>query len=167
MRRQAVPFVPRWVGPIQGHAINQARRFYPQLAAHFEFEDLLQESYIVFLRCKRRYHGKVDNPAWFMSLFKTALHNQFLKLISSRPGYNLIEDYAEDSIREPVGDTENSGFLSHLLSQLPVEILQLLRDATLSTHEQLQRRAIRKLHRWIRAGGLRNPEPRRIRLRTQ
>ena len=166
MPQKPVPFVPRWVGPVQGHAINVARRFYPRLAAHHEFDDLLQESYIVFLRCKRRYGGKIDNAAWFMSLFRTALHNQFLRLISQLPGYNLIEDYGGHSIPEPVGELESSAYLLHLFTQLPIEIVQLFKDAALNTDERLRRKAMNKLRRWVDVGGLRDPLPRRIRLRT-
>lgn len=172
MQQKSIAFVPRWVGPVQGFAINTARRYYPRLSPHHEFEDLLQEAYIVFLRCKRRYQGHVDNGAWFMALYRTALQNQFLRLISTAPRYNLIEDYAEDSIHEPIGEVENFGHFSRLLAELPKEILQQLSDAATSTDESLRRKAANAVRIWVATGGengtggFENPRPRRIRLQS-
>lgn len=173
MNQKPIPFVPRWSGAVQGHAINTTKRFYPRLAAYHEFDDLLQESYLVFLRCKRRYHGKpssnygaVDNPAWFMSLFSRALSNQFLKLISATPRYNLLEDYSDDSSLEPIGEVENSGYFAQMLSELPAEILELVRSAALSADQSVRRKAMRELKRLMQDGGLEGLPPRRIRLRT-
>ena len=43
-------------------------------------EDAYQECAVVFAICKDRYRYKVDNPAWFMSLYKIAVINKWNKL---------------------------------------------------------------------------------------
>lgn len=40
-------------------------------------EDGLQECALVFVRCRNRYLYICDNGAWFMSLYKRAVHNEF------------------------------------------------------------------------------------------
>ena len=77
--KQAIPYTPRWQGPIQGHAVNSIRKFYPSLCAEHEFEDLLQEAYIVFLRVKVKY-PQVDDPRWFMRLFSRSLYRELIDL---------------------------------------------------------------------------------------
>ena len=46
-------------------------------------EDCLQECALIFTRCLNRYKTKVDNPAWFMALFKVAVANTWI-LLSKR-----------------------------------------------------------------------------------
>lgn len=46
-------------------------------------EDCMQECALIFTRCHNRYADKVDNPAWFMALFKVAVSNTWI-LLSKR-----------------------------------------------------------------------------------
>ena len=94
-------FIPRWTGPIEGYTINLVRRYYPQLAAEHEFEDLLQEAYIKYLICVRTYKGRVDNGAWFMSLYKRALTNHLPSLLHRHARYKLLEYGGDASSQEP------------------------------------------------------------------
>jgi DNA-directed RNA polymerase specialized sigma24 family protein len=95
VRRRARPrlaFQPTWNKAIRGYAYNLTRSFWPQLQPFHEWEDLTQESYLVFDTCARRYKNKVDNGAWFMALFKIALRNRLLDLVARAPKYSLVED---------------------------------------------------------------------------
>lgn len=104
-----IKYVPRFAGAIQGHAVNTAWRFHRMLWRDHDMDDLLQEAYLVFLKCKRKYGPRpiarpgtvVDNPAWFMSLYSTALHNHFYTMTRAAGKYVVVEpikdvDFAED-----------------------------------------------------------------------
>ena len=124
-KAKVISFVPRWPGPIEGHAVNTVKSFYPKLCAEHEFDDLMQEAYIVFLRCKQRYSGTVDNPSWFMSLFRNALRNKLIN-ISALCKHNLsLEAVGSDD--EPRTDG-NEGYFACMFSELPVQVRRLVRD---------------------------------------
>lgn len=72
-------FTPRWQGAINARAINLTKKFYPALCSDYEFEDLLQEAFLVFLKVRNKYPA-VDNPRWFMVLFSRALLRRFIDL---------------------------------------------------------------------------------------
>lgn len=116
-------FRPQFSGPIEGHAVNMSRRYYPMLAAELEFEDLLQEAWVVFLRCRHRYRGVVDNPAWFMAIFSVALRRRMVDLLRMQRPYISIEELAE--IDEPATDFD-SGFGWRVLCELPTDMRELL-----------------------------------------
>ena len=117
------PFVPQWSGPIQGHAINSIKKMYPALCAEHEFDDLLQEAYIVFMKCERKYKGTVDNAAWFMSLFRTALQNRLYTLAGKC--HDTISLDALTLAQEPV--EQDTNFLRQVVRELPSEVQDLLR----------------------------------------
>ena len=124
--KKTIPFTPRWQGPIQGHAVNTVKSFFPKLCADHEFDDLMQEAYIVFIKCSRRYKGVVDNPAWFMALFRNALRNKLIN-ITGQCRYTLSLENLDD---EP-SITDNEGYLACVFSELPVQVRRLVRDMCL------------------------------------
>ena len=64
-----------------------------------DFEDCLQVSAEVFVRCHNLYAEKVDEPKWFMALYKRALSNEFHTLSSQCTEKRTAEfDYAEASV---------------------------------------------------------------------
>lgn len=151
--RVHLKFVPQFQGAVHGHAVNMIRRFYPALQRHHTFEDLLQEAWVVFLKCQRKYGGDVTNAAWFMSLYSTSLNHKLIRLVEFTKRYNCVD--AEGI--EPVSDTENMGFLSVMLQELPQDIKELLRAMCLPTtdHHRL-RKLNRKLIKRILNNGLDN-----------
>lgn len=120
---QPIPFRPRFGGPIEGHAVNTIKRWYPRLADQMEFEDLLQEAWVVFLRCQARYGGTVDNPRWFMALFSVSLHRRFCSLLSDNPAYISDEDLNEQY--EPTTELD-VGYYWRVLQELPADMRELL-----------------------------------------
>lgn len=116
-----IKYTPRWAGSIEGRAVNLIKKFYPQLAAEYEFEDLVQEAYIVFMRCKQRYGKTIDNPAWFMSLFQRALQNKMINMLARcrAPRYISIEDLAENDF--PATHPEEN-FMRAVLRELPPRV---------------------------------------------
>ena len=72
-------YLPIWEGPIEGYSKNYvAKRLFKLEPLGYEFCDLVQEAYLVFLKCKRMYEP--ENAKHFMSLYKTALRNKFFDL---------------------------------------------------------------------------------------
>lgn len=120
-------YTPCWTGPIEGYSINVVRRAWPQLSASYEFEDLLQEAYIKFLMCSRRYRGKVTNAAWFMSLYKCALCNHLASLASRNARYSFTEfkDITHNTCSEP-DFLECSCETIEVLLNLPAEMQTVL-----------------------------------------
>lgn len=81
MAGNRVSFAPHWDGEIEGYAkrwVAQHHWRVRRLCA--EREDSLAECMVVFAKVARVYAGKVDNPRWFMALFKKALANYWIQL---------------------------------------------------------------------------------------
>lgn len=141
-RRPCLPFVPRWEGECKGYAYNAMRRFWPTLQAWYEWDDLMQEAFLVFLKCKRRYYTFVDTPQWFMALFKTSLHNRLVNLVVSVPRYSLTEEGVSDALVVPDIARE----LWELTRDLPRELQVVLGDVCrLRPRFNFSKRALREL----------------------
>ena len=69
-------FIPKWRGPVEGYAVNQIRKLLPRVNHSHDPDDLYQIAFEVYLFCKQRYKA-VDNPAWFMALYKRCLFTRF------------------------------------------------------------------------------------------
>lgn len=141
-RRPRLPFVPKWDGECKGYAYNAMRRFWPTLQPWYEWDDLMQEAFLVFLKCKRRYYARVDTPQWFMALFKTSLHNRLVNLVVSIPRYSLVEGDAADAMAVPDLARE----LWELTRDLPRELQVVLGDiCRLRPRFNFSQRALREL----------------------
>ena len=55
-----MPFVPHWQGPIEGYTVNQAHKHLWRVTATHDFDDLMQEARIVYLRCERKYRDLTE-----------------------------------------------------------------------------------------------------------
>lgn len=117
-----IVYKPRWNRAFQGRAINLAKKFYPKLSTDYEIDDLVQEAYIVFLRCSRKYVGTVDNPKWFMSLYNRALINTFITFSTKTAQYSFIA--STDTLPEVATEYDES-YLRVFLQELPPEVKQL------------------------------------------
>lgn len=92
----------------------------------YEFDDLLQEAAIVFLVCRDRYAGKVDNPRWFMALFSRALYNRFVDLQRTNRSYSPIDDDLDDRVSPWDEPQPDAGYCRRVLAELPAPIRRLL-----------------------------------------
>jgi hypothetical protein len=120
-------YKPKWSPELEGYAYNAIRRRWPQLAPWYEWEDLMQEAQLVYLVCAKRYNGRVDNPAWFMALFKTAWQRRLADLIKAIPKYSLLEGLDVDSM-QTTGATDMLVDLSIKASRLPLYLKLALSD---------------------------------------
>ena len=151
-RPKILNFIPRWTGPIEGYTINLVRRYYPQLAAEHEFEDLLQEAYIKYLVCARRYKGKVDNGAWFMALYKRALSNHLHSLLLRHARYKLLEYGDGAQLPEPSVNGEVAEVLQ-ILTTLPSELAEVMTAVMAGARKGVSLKKIQELRAFILAGG--------------
>lgn len=67
-----------WGGAYEGWARKWVSKNFWRVRELFGGEDdALQECALIFVRCCNSYATRVDNPAWMMSLFKTAVRNDW------------------------------------------------------------------------------------------
>lgn len=96
----------------------------------FDFDDLLQDAFLIFSKVKVNYKY-VDNDKWLFSLYKTAFYNYLTDLANGATRKQSIE-VAE------IHEDENEGVIDEGVSAECSEILQrIARDAPSSVREVL------------------------------
>src|ERR1700723_269173 len=70
---------------LKGWMVNTARKHYWKVASHYEFEDLIQDGYLCFAKCRAgfKYEGGPDfghNRKTFMAFFQMAFINHITDL---------------------------------------------------------------------------------------
>lgn len=133
--RDASPsaFEPCWEGVFERFTRAFVARNLWKLTRTCTFDDAMQEAQIVWLDCVRRYADKVDNAAWFMSLYRRSLETRIMDLATvdtRHRQYVLLNDLGDDEdaapVPEAVGELENEGYLRLLVAQAPSEIRAVL-----------------------------------------
>lgn len=118
--------VPKWPGPVEGYVKNYIRtNLWRYEALGYDFDDLINEAWIVFARCTKNHEFK--SPEHFMGFFKTALHNSFFDIMKKsikELKYRKFIDNEETTI-EDFSQVEEQGTLRVLLSQAPKEIKEV------------------------------------------
>lgn len=120
--------MPNFTGPIEGFVVNFISKHYWKVARTVPREDLMQDAYVVFLRCSNKYGGKVE-PKHFMALFKTAWLNHFTDLTNADTEERCVySSTPEDGSveMERVGELCNDGELAVRLRQAPKEVQMVL-----------------------------------------
>jgi hypothetical protein len=124
-------YKPEWKGPMEGWVVNFLKTQMWRVAGTMEHADVMQEAYLVFLRCKKAY-PKLDTARHFMALYKTAWQRQFTdfanadtasRVITEMPRIRIDDDFVE---YEPMGEADNEGYLAILLSEAPREVLMVM-----------------------------------------
>lgn len=128
-------YLPRFHGAIEGYVVNFIRANGWRVQSSMEFEDVMQEAHVIFLRLAAKY-GLTDTPQHFMALFKTAWRNHFVDLARTDSNLRLCtlnsqmqEDEEGDylALLESLpGDLENHGYLRMLLEDAPSDIKTVL-----------------------------------------
>lgn len=143
-------FQPEFKGPIEGYVVNFLATNYWRVATSMTHADCVQEAYLVFHRCTRY---EVENAKHFMALFKRAWINQFTDLTNNDTKHRaaqLPQDMEEPDRPEPVGETDNAGYLRVLVQQAPHEV-KLVLNLFLSAPSELLEMAMQS---WRGAGKL-------------
>lgn len=121
-------------------------------SARGDFDDLMQDCWIVFHRCRTKYSGIVDNPAWFMSLYKRAIACEFIdmakdatnnrhEIVMSNVGALNEDGTTSFDLGEVVGELSNEGEMRVMIRQAPSEVravLAIMLNAPLEVLEMLQ-----------------------------
>lgn len=128
-------YLPRFEGAIEGYVVNFTRTNLWRVQSSMEFEDVIQEAHVVFLRLASKY-GLTDTPQHFMALFKTAWTNHFTDLSRTDSSLRLCvldsqmvedEDGTYSTLMDSLpGDLENCGYLHQLLEEAPADIRTVL-----------------------------------------
>lgn len=94
-------------------------------------EDLVQESYVVFLKLRLKYK-EVDDPRWFMKLYKTSFINYLNDLSNKRTRegleiceadlYSDNEEGTSNVFLNAEGEKDNSGYQYVLAEQMPSDV---------------------------------------------
>lgn len=135
-------FVAEWEGPIEGYTVTSVNKSLWRFEGRLEREDLLQEAYLVFIKVRSKYANNVDNPKWFMSLYKTALANKLHDLSKGTKTTSLDSEYVE-------GEEYSEGYLLKLLEQAPEEVASVLALFTKAPQELLDM----AFNSWKQSGG--------------
>lgn len=134
MQQITKPFRAQWRGSVEGYAVNQLSKLLPRLHHLYDRDDLYQESFEVYLQCKLRYEHHVDNPAWFMSLYKRCLFSRYAVLL--RTGALAAKLVSDDTLQPSESKllytygqyTYDDGSLVVMLQKLPCELLEMLQE---------------------------------------
>lgn len=126
-RKRVVPvWHPTWNTDIQKWTAAQVRRNMWRFDKADDFEDVMQEAFLVFMKVERAY-PVVNNAAHFFALYKTALHRFF------HDKTRLLQRTVETSSTEELGyelphqsNMPNLGHLALILEEMPDEMKTVL-----------------------------------------
>lgn len=150
-------YIPVFEGPLEGFAVNYITKNFWRVDSNiFDREDLLQEAHCLFLKMKGMYR-KVDNPKWFMALYKVALINYINKLSNTKTERFGVEIFMEEDISDShvigIHKTHNEGEMLSLLEKAPPEV-----RAVLSLFLEAPRELLEKITESWKNQGLRKAE---------
>jgi hypothetical protein len=139
----------QWRGPLRQWAAKFIKKNQWRCDRIYEFDDLMQEAYLIFLRISEKYPHVVE-PRHFMGLYKIALANWFHDQAAYMKRKNTQHvDLNADALELCLGQTgelRHAGLLSILLDEAPQELRLAL--ALLAEHpETLRSTANHKGHR--------------------
>jgi hypothetical protein len=123
--RIATVWEPEWEGAIKNWATSFIKKQQWRCDKIYEFEDLLQEAYVLFLKLAARY-PRVVEPAHFMALFKTSLsnfiHDKSIYLQRKKECHVDVGVDISDFCISHIGETTNAGLTMLLLNEAPQEL---------------------------------------------
>lgn len=134
-KRIRVAWTPVWEGSIKSWATQFLWKNKWRCDYIFDFDDLLQDAYLVFVKINDTY-PRVIEPKHFMALFKRAMYNMLhdhsrgtkrKRKVFVDSGFDATQFYADRIIGEPT----NAGYASLLVAEAPEELhmaLKLVQD---------------------------------------
>jgi hypothetical protein len=125
---------------LRGWIYTYARQNYWRVAHVNELEDLIQDGFLVYAKCRQRYAATVVNQRHFMALFKTAYTRHVHDLARQRTrGYEEATDFSSPEatwIDRILGMSHNGGPVAVLMNEarFPVKaVIQLFTTESGST----------------------------------
>ena len=126
---------------MRGFIVNTAKREYWRVAELCDYDDLVQDGYLCYAKCKRTYldhrkdlTGSKGERRWFQSLVKTTFFNHISTRASKHKGVSVkavsqlpaAEAMSENELWDTLmPSTPEEGTLRTLLASAPAEIRQL------------------------------------------
>ena len=127
------PFDPVWDGALRNYARSYVRKNLWRLSRTCDEADAMQEAWIVYERCARKYSAHIDNMAWFMGLYKRSLAGRIADLATNDTRYRTVSgDVLSDVVDEDaapfemIGELANAGELAVHAAQAPSEVREVL-----------------------------------------
>jgi hypothetical protein len=128
LKPQPAGYVPAWTGVFETWSRAWVSKHFWRVQHMLPDEqDALQECALVWSKCARAYTGKVDNPAWFMALFKTSVARHWITLSnrdSEAPERFTIEQEPEDFLA--LQAEHSAGPLAAALAGASAELRQFI-----------------------------------------
>lgn len=125
---------------VQGYIVKVARKNFWKVASWYEFDDLVQDGYLCYAKCRARFRGNVEptkeDRKTFMSYFQMAFSNHITDLQQDprsrqqEVGFASLSDKQVETFEswtESAADL-GQGTLATLLAQAPAEILDILKQ---------------------------------------
>lgn len=127
--RPHIEWEPVWDGYVRNWTVGFIKKNLWRCDKVTDFDDLLQDAYLIFVRIRERY-PRVVEPRHFMALFRTTMSNEMCNISRRQQQREMaIKDldcdpceYAEVCMSE----FTNEGYLRALLSKAPHEIKRAL-----------------------------------------
>ena len=126
---------------MRGFIVNTAKREYWRVAELCDYDDLVQDGYFCYAKCRQRYldtrkdlTGTKAERRWFQSLVKTTFFNHISTLAAKHKGVSVkavsqlpaAEAMSENELWDTLmPSTPEEGTLRTLLASAPAEIKQL------------------------------------------
>lgn len=137
-KQQQDPYLDKGM---KGFIVNVARKEFWKVASYYEFQDLVQDGYLCYSKCKQRLHARlqVENPTKeqrreVQAFVARAFFNHISTLASKRMGVHeqpvssLLSEEANSETElwdKLLPSTPEEGTLRTLLASAPAEIKQL------------------------------------------
>jgi DNA-directed RNA polymerase specialized sigma24 family protein len=138
MPQSTAGFQPRWPGACENYARKFVANNHWRVRAILEPEDALQECAVVFCRCAKLYAGRIDNPAWFMAVFKTALLHYFTSLARINQRQLRVRAAIAEQARLTPAYVPASGPLAAAMAEASAELRQVLEAVVRAPQELLE-----------------------------
>jgi len=121
-------YIPEWKGVFENWTKAYVAKNAWRVRSHLgDFEDVMQACGEAFADCVRLYAGKVDNPRWFMSLYKQAVITRFIDWAKKDARLRSTQQEFAEEIKETHQDLEyGSAELSAALAEGSGELKQVL-----------------------------------------
>lgn len=142
---------------IRGWLVNEARQQYWRVKTWYEFDDLVQDGYMIYSKCYARYYHTYtkDHNRQLMAIVQVSFKNYVHTLTQRRgvttelPFSQVLPAAAEaDALERLMPAEEELGTITVLINNAPAEIAEvitaLLQDATGFLRKRAFRRAIRE-----------------------
>ena len=127
-------FKPSWTGEIEGYVVNWYAKNGWKVASFLpELDDVKQEAYLVFAHVPVEYPD-IDNPRWFMSMFKQVFSCRMIDVQRRNVRYNkrfteMVESEDTDGAMDlsvKLGDLENDFMVERLVEDADGEVKEVL-----------------------------------------